>query len=48
MFHDSKFLNRLDTTEGCLQRGYDAGHWLQITKAEEALADLQKFLSSSK
>ena len=44
MFHDDKFLKRIESTQGCKLRSFKTGHWPQITQANEFLQELKSFI----
>jgi pimeloyl-ACP methyl ester carboxylesterase len=43
-FHNDKFLQVLDKTEGCEHHALDCGHWIQTQKPDELLAIMRRWL----
>lgn len=48
MFHDIKFLNRIELTDGCKSKALESGHWFMIDAADEALLEINKFFAEAK
>ncbi len=46
MFHDQKFIDRINSTPGCKQVGYDSGHWVTYGEsAPQATKEIRDFLN---
>ena len=44
MFHDQRFLDRIDATPGCKRFALQSGHWFMIDEAEATLKLVTDFL----
>lgn len=44
MFHDQRFLDRVDATPGCSRYSLPAGHWFMIDQAQATIKLVQEFL----
>jgi len=45
-FHTGKFVAKLQSTQGCDAKSYDASHWVHWEKAEQVNSDMRSFLLS--
>jgi hypothetical protein len=46
MFHDSRFLARIEATAGCRHASLPSGHWFMIDHAQETLGLIHAFLAA--
>jgi len=44
MFHDQRFLDRIDATAGCSRYSLPAGHWFMVDEAQVTVKLVQEFL----
>lgn len=47
MFHNAKFLRRIETTEKCYSKAYNGGHFFMNKFADDVAAELEKFVTSN-
>jgi hypothetical protein len=48
MFHDQRFLDRIDATEGCRRVALPSGHWFMVDEPDATLRLMSDFLDGSK
>lgn len=46
-FHDDKFLEKLDATDGCRYKAIDGGHWFMIQQPEETMKEILQFFNDN-
>jgi hypothetical protein len=47
MFHDQRFINKIDATPGCARYALPSGHWFMVDEPDLTLRLMSEFLQDS-
>ena len=48
LFHDERFLNKIERTEGCAYKAMETGHWIPLFDPKGVVRELRTFMSADR